>query len=507
MPYQSDGKRKPYFDPFDSNQDVAQPFSQIKSPTSSNLSAILAQLFEGGNLGAGPTDPSLGGLVEPSNNLMAPKPPDSPYGLAPTGNGPTYSRGKTEGPQLGPTAPNIQPEPGDPNLDAINALMELAGNMPMPESGGIDIAGIMKDAAGAARKPFQAQIQSTKHQNKRAKADTDYGSDQIRKMYNALSRSNRRAATRESDQSADTSQNLQAAAAQSAEELSAQNQQRLDQSAAQSAALGSGDLATTLASDINANTSEASRQLVETAGNAAVATTNRGEAERRYLNRQGQNVKLTGTNRAADLYGDLQDYLQGNRDQINELRGQASAAAGSAKSAAAASAASAQSDMYGQQYQAHQDLLSNQMALLGMKTGLQQQDFENNMAEDDFGLKLQQLQMQGQEQEQPLVPGFDNRMIEALPPEQRSALMLQQFLNPQSGGALANIMKNPALSQGFYTNEQGDKLPLGGNPLNSQQLMAELGLTSEDPQQNYILSQIIAQLASGNTDLPYGAQR
>ena len=105
-----------------------------------------------------------------------------------------------------------------------------------------------------------------------------------------------------------------------------------------------------------------------------------------------------------------------------------------------------------------------------------------------------------------MIPGFDDRMLEALPENERSALMLQQFLNPENGQALSSIMKNPALSQGFFESN-GQKLPLGGNTLNSKQLLAELGMDTGDQMQNFILSQIIAQLASGNTDLPYGAQR
>jgi hypothetical protein len=420
-----------------------------------------------------------------------------------------YERGKTEGPVHGPTiAPELQQTaaPNDGTLDAINALMQMAGNVPQPGEGGIDIEGIMKEAAGAARKPFQAQIQSTRGQNQRAKADTDYSSKQIRKMYRSLARSNKRAATRESDQATATATQINDMSQNSADQLAQQNQTRLNEAAAQAAALGSGDLAATLGADINANTSEATRQLAETANNASVATLGRGDAERRYLNRSGQNAKLTGTNRAADLYGDLQDYLQGNRDKINELRGQASAAAGQAKSAASASASQANSALYDQQYRAHQDMLDNQMALLGMKTGLQQQDFENNMSTQELMMRLAESQ-RPDPAEQPLVPGFDNRLIEALPDEQRSALMMQQFLNPESGDALSQLMQNPALRSGFYEDAAGNKIPIGGNPLNAEQLMAELGLSGSDPQQNFVLAQIIAQLASANTDLPYGAQR
>ena len=418
---------------------------------------------------------------------------------------PTPLRGKTEGPIHGPVAPVIEPEPVDPNLTAINALMELASNAPQPGAGGIDIAAIMKEAAGAAKAPFKAQIRSTRNQNERAKADTDYSSKQIRKMYRALARGNRKSAVRESEQSQQAAQAIQGLGQESATELAAQNQARLDAQAAQNAALGSPELAATLNAQINANTSEGARQVAESGMNAGTLMSQRGEAERHYLNRSANNARLIGTNRAADLYGDLQDYLQGNRDKIGELRGQAAAAAGQARQAAAASAASAQSDAYNQQYAAHQDLLKNQMALLGMKTDLQQQDFDNNMSQEELALRLRAMTQQDQEEQ--LVPGFDNRLIEALPDEQRSALMLQQFLNPEAGASLGSIMQNPAVRSGFYTNEEGDKIPLGGNPLNSQQLLAELGMTNSDPQQNFILSQIIAQLASANTDLPYGAQR
>lgn len=500
MAYQT-GKR--YDSPPDANLPIYPPANSSQPSASSNpaLAAVLSQFFNGGNLGGGPTSPDLATLAP--SNLVAPTPPDISKPEAEAAIARMLRKRHTP---TGPVQQDVAPEYDDGNLAAINALMELAGSAPSFNGGGVDIAAIMKQAAGAAGAPFRAQIQSTKNQNQRAKADTDYGSKQIRKMFNSLARSNRRAAGRESDQSMDAAQEIQSMSQASADDLAADNQARLDASAAQSAALGSGDLAATLAADVNANTSEGARQLVETAGNASNAVAQRGQAERRFLNRSAGNAKLTGTNRAADLYGDLQDYLQGNRDKIGELRGQQAAAAGAARQSAAASAASAQSDLAAQQYQAHQDLLENQMALLGMKTGLQQQDFENNMSMEELALRAQQMSAQNQP-EAPLIPGFDNRLVEALPDEQRSALLMQQFLSPQSGGNLNKLMENPALSSGFYTNEEGQPIPLGGNPLNSQQLLEQLGMTSSDPQQNYILSQIIAQLASANTDLPYGAQR
>ena len=435
-----------------------------------------------------------------SGNLIAPVPPDIAKPQAEN----AIAR------RLGKKDPNTAPvaeEFDNGTLDAINALMEMAGSVPS-SGGGIDIAGIMKEAAGSAAKPFNAQIDTTRNQNQRAKADTKDSSKAVRRMYRALAQSNTRAAGRESEQATESAQNMQAMSQASADELAADNAARLNESAAQSAALGSGDLAATLATDVNANTSEGARQLAESAGTASTEMMNRGEAERRYLNRQGQNAKLTGTNRAADLFGDLQDYLQGNRDKIGELAGQRAAAVGEARSSAAAQAASAQAASAGQAQAAHQQMFENQMALLGMKTDLQQQDFDNNMSMEELGLAVQRMQMEGQpNQEDQLIPGYDNRMIEALPPEQRSALMLQQFLTPQSGQTLEELMQNPALRTGGFEGKDGQQMTIAGNPLNSEQLMAQLGLTSGDPKQNYLLSQIIAQLSSGNTDVPYGMQR
>lgn len=463
-----------------------------------------AALFGGGDLGGGSTSPDLATLAPPNNSNPYPDPRREAIERMRE----SKLRPMDEGPISGPVQQEMAPAYDDGNLAAINALMEMAGNVPQPGAGGgIDIAAIMKEAAGAARAPYQAEIQSTKHQNQRAKADTGESSNALRKMYAALSRSNKNAAVRESDQSMAAAEQIQGMGQQSADQLSADNAARLNQTAASSAALGSGDLNNVLATEVNANTAEGSRQLVEQAGLGATATANRGEAERRYLNRQGQNLKLTGTNRRADLYGDLQDYLQGNRDKISGLRGEATAAAGAAKTSASSAAASAQSDMYEQQYGAQQDMLQNQMALLGMKTDLQQQDFDNNMSTEDLGLRMQQFALDSQpKQEEQLIPGFDNRMVEALPDNERSALMMQQFLSPESGASLSKIMQNPALSSGFFESN-GQQLPIGGNTINSQQLLKQLGLSGGDPRQNYMLAQIIAQLSNGNTDLPYGAQR
>lgn len=405
----------------------------------------------------------------------------------------------------GPFAPE-QPEEAAPyddgSLSAINALMELAGSAPTPGAGGIDIAAIMKNAAGAAGKPFTAQIQSTRNQNERAKADTGESAQKIRKLYRSLSKSKQADAVRESEQSMETAQAVTDMGQASAEQLAAQNQARLNESAAQAAALGSGDLAATLSSEINANTAENTQGIVSGASAAANTMAERGDSERRYLNRSAGNDRLTGTNRAADLFRDLQDYLQGNRDKISELRGQKSAAIGAAQQEGAAAAASAQSDLYSQQYQAHQDMLQNQMALLGMKTDLQQQDFSNNLSLQELALKLQG----GGADESP-VPGMSEEILDALDPSQRNALILQQQLNPQAGQNLSEAMANPAVRQGFYTDENGQKIPLGGNTMNAEQFLASLGLTTSDPVQNFYLSNVLAQLASGNTDLPYGAQR
>jgi hypothetical protein len=297
------------------------------------------------------------------------------------------------GESLGSTAGMLNqfaPEPEmDPRQAALAQLENLIGQQ-LAGNSQESLQAALDQAVGGIRKAYGAQIGTIRHQNAGARADTEKGRKKILAMYKALGKSYERTGRKEvqqGDMLADKMANLGAG------RITQDAQGMLAANAAAGQNLGSPELTAELNSAVNADVGRqnlAAQQYASAEGQRALADTG---VTSRYMNSQGRNVNLEGTNRAADLIGQLQDYLQGNRDKIAEIAGQRAQAVAAAKAELGSQFAASQQSSIG-------DAIDNYFQLYGLAFPEQeQQSAENPLAglmPDQLGLPAQILGMADQ---------------------------------------------------------------------------------------------------------------
>lgn len=276
------------------------------------------------------------------------------------------------GPNLGGMVGNDQTaDAGDPSyIDTIMAeLNKLAG----ASGGGIDSDQMIRDASAGINKAYGAQIAAIKHQNAGAREDTGADSKEVRRMYRLLAKSQTRQAKRSQSQGeavADKLQNMGNAAAQANNDAASKI---LNVNAAAGAALGSPEMA----ADLNAGVEQRNQKM--TAANVAQAQRDSSmmvkdaSNAREFFNEASGSARVEGTNRAADMYAQLEDYLQANRDKIAGVAGQRASALASAKNSILQQAAASQD-------RAAQQLFGNKRAVAEMFLGQYNKDQDRNLA-------------------------------------------------------------------------------------------------------------------------------
>jgi len=253
-------------------------------------------------------------------------------------------------------------------LAQLDALMNQGGMIGDPGQ----LQAALSEAAGGIKKAFGAQIGSIRNQNQGARADTAEGSKEIRAMYNALAKDYRKGAKLEAKGGKKFGKTLAGMGAKQAKDIGAGTSRIMEENSALSAGLEAPDLA----QELNTSVADQGQRLQGNAINAANregrAAAGQSNIERRYLNTMAPNTNLEGTNRAADLYSQLQDYLQNNRDKISELAGARAAALAQSKASIQGSYSSQQSD-------ALQDMINNKMALAQLRMQMQDSKWDRKM--------------------------------------------------------------------------------------------------------------------------------
>lgn len=253
-------------------------------------------------------------------------------------------------------------------LAQLDQLMNQGGASSYSEQ---DLNAALQEAAAGIRKQYGAQIGGLRAANQGAKQDVNEGSAKVRQMYNALARSYAQAGKKEMKQGKSLAHNLQQMSNQSQNQLTQQGEQLNESSAAAAKGLGLADLGAELIGKNNEAVQGVTKDI-QSRGNMAVNTA-LGQAgnNRTYMNTQGTTSRLEGTNKAADMYAQLQDYLQANRSQMASIAGARAAALAAAKSGITSDFSQAQSD-------SQQDLIDNKLKLLQMAMDAQKTEFDQS---------------------------------------------------------------------------------------------------------------------------------
>lgn len=363
----------------------------VSSPSNSSaLSALIGLLTSGANppsayMGSGPAypmnifsgmqGPPMGitstGIDSPSSSFGVPG-LDPPQQVVPG----HIIRREGEGPQLSP----IQQA-----LAQLEALLNQGSYMPPPPNEQ-DLNAALNEAASGIRDQYGAQIGAIQQQNAGAREDVRVGSSKVREMYNALARSYNKMGKRQFKQGKRLSNQLQGMGEREGQTITNQADQ-INQNAMQgAAALGLGNLGSEMVQDTNKTAQMLSQNAVRQG--ASAGRTVRGQAgnDRTFMQTTGQASRLEGTNTAADMYAQLQDYLQNNRSAIASLAGERASAIAQAKAAIQGSFADAQADYAGMAADQQQQLFDNRLAMLQLALDIQAKQRANRQNSSTKGL-------------------------------------------------------------------------------------------------------------------------
>lgn len=201
-----------------------------------------------------------------------------------------------------------------------------------------------KDIAAAMRginQQYGGAIGGYKQANRNARGEAQYGSKQTMKLYRALKKSMMHDAKVETRAGKGVAKQLNALGQHNADAARQRIESEVNQNAAVAKGLGNEKLATTLnaALEKQAN-SQAATAVRESQGSAQdqIKLGSNYAASARNIGRQAM---TEGTQRSADLYSQLQGFVQQNLSKIASLRGESAAAKAQARAAISSNAAEA----------------------------------------------------------------------------------------------------------------------------------------------------------------------
>lgn len=300
----------------------------------------------------------------------------------------------------------------------ISMLMDVIGSGGAPS---VDIEAAMGETQSALDQLYGAQIGAIKGQNRAAKADTREGSAQINAMYRALGEDYRKAGKRERKLTNKMTRRVEGLGKRSNDRLGQDAQDTLSANAAGAAGLGSADLLAELNSSVNDQVTRVQGAGERETARNATRTFREGQSNARFLDDMGMVSQAEGTNRAADLFGDLQDYLQGNRSQIAGLRGEKAMALADARNGLTQSVAASQGD-----YQ--QDLFENLLKVAGMNLDYMNAETAASAAGSEGGFDPMSLLPEGAARSMNLIQAMSGSPVAA---QQNTDLLNQLLQSPE----------------------------------------------------------------------------
>ncbi len=367
-------------------------------------------------------------------------------------------------------------------LAQLNALMDQNMGGLGPEQ----LQAALSEAAGGIKQAYGAQIGSVRHQMAGARKDTRQGSKEIRKMYAALARDYRKGAKREQRQGAKDAKVLQNLGERQADQIGAGTAKAMDQLAAISGGLGAPSIMEAVAPGIEKQGGDLARQARNEGTRSGTAQAELSGTERRYINAQAGNSMLEGTNRSADLYSQLEDYLQANRDKISEIAGQRAQALAAAKSQIQGDFSKAQSDQL-------QQLIENKMNLAQLRRQMQNDAWDQKM-------DLSKLSQGGGQAGDPYKLFADQSA--------GPMRLLSQLNDPTVSKLYNSFSDNNSMMSGYYDNngDPNNRVPLQNNYAGMldyvQERMGAGWNQLSAAQRTALINALLLQLQGGNFRMP-----
>lgn len=290
--------------------------------------------------------------------------------------------------------PKRRPAPkSEPNLSQ-QLLAQLAAQVSSMGAGTVDYESALRESERAIRQAYAADISAIRSGNRAARKQTAADRRELEQMYNALSKSYRKAGKAESRQSNRLSERMQTNANQSARTIQNLGQKMIEDQGELAKNLGIEARMPAASEGVTKEASRTRNRIVKEGASDANRTLGFGGISRRFMNRGGQTAKYEGANRSADLLGDLQNFLQENQQQIAHLKGQRAREIATNKQETQQSVAEMQAS-------AESEMWDRLMSLAGLSMDMEKEGWDQQMD----AAKLRQDSMPGSSNS---MPGLEN---------------------------------------------------------------------------------------------------
>lgn len=412
---------------------IDMPYMQNQQAPYGDVSDFLSNFGYQGN--ANKDFPEAGVFL---NTLLAnpTQQPQSPFGAPYKGSAPTYPSNKIDYNAARKMIEGLQPTGSQPEIDPLQAY--LTSLMPQITSSEDQLQELMNKASGGINKSYNSQIGFLKHLNQGARKDTAHGNKQIKAMYRALQKDMNRLGQTEERSGAASAADIQALGQATGNQALANANQILEKNAAYAGNLGSPELMAALNPGVNAQQGAiAGRALTDAEAQAAGVLGNASKSKLYFDESQGA-AGVEGTNRRADLIGQLQDYLASNRAKMGDLAGQRASA----------------------------------LADLQSRILTQNQDDTFGQQNTIFNNALQLAQMFGGQQEQAQDP---YAALNGLLPDSVQYINQMTAANPELAAAYNMILGTPEAQMGVIDQGHDKQLPLYNNEAAIRLLLAKYG--------------------------------
>lgn len=276
-------------------------------------------------------DPFTGAIIDPDGNFTNDvKPsgpafqPDSRSGKLPQSKIDQLLGNVGKGNDGDPFGiPNIMMGGGTPETSTLEDLLaQYAQQVFGPQGGAGDYEQSLQDSAEQIRQAFAAQIGNINASSRTAENTTGKNNKKIDAMYKALRRNYQGSADQEVKSGAAYADKVQDVASRAKGEVTGNAEDLLTEQAALAKGLGVESAAPDLAAAQQKAVGDQVRQIVDLGQRDANQALSYSGTQQRYLDRQGENANLEGTNRQADLIDQLNAFLNDNSAKVADLKGQ-----------------------------------------------------------------------------------------------------------------------------------------------------------------------------------------
>lgn len=349
----------------------------------------------------------------------------------------------------------------------VSALDQLFGTLldSVGQGGSIsfDYETALRQSEDAIRDAYQADIGAIRGQNKGARRETARDRQEIERMYNKLARSYERSGKRSMRQGRNLSEEVQGLYNDASGNVEQTASDIASQQAALAQGLGIEEAFTDIIPEQSNNTMDMISQIQENGADGAARMLGYAGNNRRFMERGAQGARLEGVQESGELLGALQDFIQGNKNQISNLRAQR-------RGDLLANEQSVNSTIAEMQASADSEQWDRLMQLAGLKL-----DIENTQIDNDLAAQKLAADLAGNSEEASAdyLPKFM---------QQYAGFLQNEVKNPKRQGIINDILDAEDFRRGTYEAANGEFVDM--NPQSAaavaEEIAREQGIT--DPQ-------------------------